>query len=94
MKRLPTETGPYCRLRRAISTATRTVTSYDSILDIAGCPLFDLKTIGKGGNDPRMLFSWYSADFCTDPSFRDLDPEARANPSMASWPEGRAYLDQ
>jgi hypothetical protein len=25
MKRLPTETGPYCRLRRAISTATRTM---------------------------------------------------------------------
>jgi hypothetical protein len=25
MKRLPTKTGPYCRLRRAISTATRTM---------------------------------------------------------------------
>jgi hypothetical protein len=41
-----------------------------------------------------MLFSWYSGDFCTDPAFADLEPELRANPSIASWPEGRAYLDQ
>ena len=46
--------------------------------------------IGKAGNDPRMLFSWYSGDYCTDPAFADLPPEQRANPSMASWPDGTA----
>ena len=71
------------------------ITSYDSISDEKGTPLHDLKQIGFAGSDPRMLFSWYSADRCTDPDFADLDdPEARANPSMGSWPEGRAYLDQ
>ena len=57
-----------------------------------GVPLFDLKRMA--GSDPRMLFSWYSADLCTDPAFADLPPEERANPSMASWPDGRAYLEQ
>jgi len=38
------------------------------------------------GTDPRMLFSWYSADYCSDPSFANLPPDERANPSMASWP--------
>jgi hypothetical protein len=70
------------------------VTSYDSILDVEGAPLYDLKQIGKAGSDPRMLFSWYSADYCSDADFAHLPPEDRANPSMASWPEGRAYLDQ
>jgi len=41
-----------------------------------------------------MLFSWYSGVDCTDPKFADLEPELRANPSIASLPEGRAYLDQ
>jgi hypothetical protein len=41
-----------------------------------------------------MLFSWYSGDYCTDPKFAELEPELRANPSIASWPEGRAHLDQ
>jgi hypothetical protein len=41
-----------------------------------------------------MLFSWYSGDLCTDPAFTDLEPELRANPSIASWPEGRDYLIQ
>src|SRR5262249_8222183 len=40
------------------------------------------------------LFSWYSADVCTDATFADLLPEQRANPSLNSWPEGVAYLEQ
>jgi hypothetical protein len=70
------------------------ITSYDTIYNAPGIPLFDLKAIGKAGTDPRMLFSWYSGDYCSDPAFADLEPELRANPSIASWPEGRAYLDQ
>ena len=41
-----------------------------------------------------MLCSWYSGDWCTDPAFADLAPELRANPSIVSWPEGRAYIEQ
>jgi hypothetical protein len=70
------------------------ITSYDTIYNAPGIPLFDFKVIGKEGTDPRMLFSWYSGDYCTDPAFAGLEPELRANPSIASWPEGRAYLDQ
>ena len=70
------------------------ITSYDSIWDSPGCPLHDLKEMGKRGDDPRMLFSWYSADFCTDPAFANLPADERANPSMASWPEGAAYIEQ
>jgi hypothetical protein len=55
--------------------------------------LFDLKEIGKSGRDGRMLFSWYSADLCTDPSFSDLPPEQRANPSSGSW-TSTGYLEQ
>ena len=70
------------------------ITSYDTIYNSAGIPLFDMKQIGFAGTDPRMLFSWYSGDKCTDPDFADLPPEQRANPSMASWAEGAAYLEQ
>jgi hypothetical protein len=70
------------------------ITSYDTIYNTPGVPLFDYKAIGKAGSDPRMVFSWYSGDYCSDPAFADLEPELRANPSIASWPEGRAYLDQ
>jgi hypothetical protein len=70
------------------------ITSYDTIYDVAGVPLHDLKQIGMSGSDPRMLFSWYSAELCTDPAFAHLPPDERANPSMASWPEGRQYLEQ
>jgi hypothetical protein len=70
------------------------ITSYDTIYNVAGVPLFDLKRIGRSGSDPRMLFSWYSSDLCTDPAFADLPPEQRANPSMSSWPEGPEYLEQ
>jgi hypothetical protein len=70
------------------------VTSYDTIYNTPGVPLHDFKAIGKAGADPRMLFTWYSGVDCTDPNFADLEPELRANPSIASWPEGRAYLVQ
>ena len=68
------------------------IASYDTIWSTPGVPLFDLKRMA--GTDPRMLFSWYSADLCTDPDFAELPSEERANPSMASWPDGRAYLEQ
>ena len=61
------------------------ITSYASLFHRPGVPLFDLFAIGKAGADPRMLFSWYTADYCTDPAFASLSPEERANPSMASW---------
>jgi phage terminase large subunit-like protein len=69
------------------------VTSYASLFNTAGAPLHDLMAIGKSGKDPRLLFSWYSADHCTDPAFADLPGEQRANPSMASWPDGTGYLE-
>jgi hypothetical protein len=69
------------------------ITSYDSFYQSPGCPLFDLKRIGIAGEDPRMLFSWYSADLCTDPAFADLPPEQKANPSMRGWPDPD-YLEQ
>ena len=70
------------------------ITSYDSVYDEPGTPLHDLKAIGFANSDPRMLFSWYSADRCTDRNFAELEPEHRANPSLNSWPEGRDYLVQ
>jgi hypothetical protein len=53
---------------------------------------FDLMKAGQAGDDPRMYFSWYGADFTTDPNFTDATPEQRANPSMASWGND-GYLD-
>ena len=70
------------------------ITSYDTVYNSPGTPLYDLKQIAMAGSDPRMLFSWYSGEYCTDPTLADLEPEQRANPSMNSWPEGPAYLDQ
>jgi hypothetical protein len=61
------------------------ITSYASLFHKPGVPLYDLMQTGKAGSDPRMLFSWYAADYCTDPDFADKSPEERANPSMASW---------
>ena len=69
------------------------VTSYASIFNNAGVPLYDMFESGKAGNDPRMYFSWYSGDYCTDPEFAELEPEARANPSVASW-GNPDYLEQ
>jgi len=40
-----------------------------------------------------MYFSWYAADYCTDPAFENLSPEEKANPSMGSW-EDQGYLAQ
>jgi phage terminase large subunit-like protein len=70
------------------------ITTYDTIFNTVGVPLYDLKQIGKAGADPRLLFSWYAGDYCTDPDFADKSPEERANPSMASWAEGAKYLEQ
>jgi hypothetical protein len=70
------------------------VCSYDTLYSQPGVPLFDLKQIGFAGSDPRMLFSWYSGEKCTDSDFADLPPERRANPSMGSWAEGMAYVEQ
>jgi len=61
------------------------ITSYASIYNSPGNPLFDLMAQGKRGEDPRMFFSWYSSEYCTDPDYADAEPEARANPSMPSW---------
>src|SRR6516164_4298812 len=70
------------------------VTSYDCIWSTPGIPLADFKARGKAGPDPRMLFSWYSGDLCTDPDFANLEPELRANPSIDSFKDGRGYIEQ
>ena len=69
------------------------ITSYASLFHRPGVPLFDLMATGRAGSDPRMLFSWYAADFTTDEAFRDVDPETRANPSRGSWADA-GYLAQ
>lgn len=63
------------------------ITSYAGPIDRPGIPICDLFRAGCAGTDPRMYFSWYSGAFTTDPPYQspDLTPEARANPSMASW---------
>jgi hypothetical protein len=76
-----------------ISTTTW-ICSYDTIYSMVGVPLYDLKQIGFAGTDPRMLFSWYSGDRTTDPVFADLPPELRANPSIGSFADGAAYIEQ
>ena len=70
------------------------ITSYDTIFNHPGIPLHDMKQIGMSGEDPRMLFSWYSGSFCTDLDYAELPPEERSNPSMPSWPDGAGYLVQ
>jgi hypothetical protein len=69
------------------------VTSYAGIRHAPGIPLYDFMQAGRRGDDPRMFFSWYGADFTTDPDFADSSPEQRANPSMASWAND-GYLEQ
>ncbi|MBI4560545.1 MAG: hypothetical protein HY724_00765 [Candidatus Rokubacteria bacterium] len=69
------------------------ITSYASVFHRVGVPLFDLCAAGRAGQDPRMLFSWYAADFTTDSDFADADPETRANPSCDSWADAN-YLEQ
>ena len=69
------------------------ITSYNSIHHRPGIPLFDLLAQAKRGDDPRMYVSWFGADWCSDPAAMMLPtPEARANPSMASFAPD--YLDQ
>jgi phage terminase large subunit-like protein len=75
------------------SDALMYITSYASIYHRPGIPLFDLFAAGKRGDDPRMYFSWYAADYVTDSAFENLSPEQRANPSMKSW-EDKNYLAQ
>lgn len=69
------------------------ITSYASIFHKPGVPLFDLYFTGRAGQDPRMLFSWYAADFTSDSAFANADPETRANPSRGSWAD-QGYLEQ
>jgi hypothetical protein len=69
------------------------VTSYASLFHRPGVPLFDLLALAKSGGDPRMLTSWYAADWCTDPDFASRSPEERANPSIESW-RNPSYLAQ
>jgi hypothetical protein len=73
--------------------AQQWITSYASLYHKPGVPLFDLMKIGRAGTDPRMLFSWYGADYTTDPDFAEVDPETRANPSRGSWADAQ-YLAQ
>jgi hypothetical protein len=69
------------------------ITSYAGVRHAPGIPLYDLMQAGRRGDDPRMYFSWYGADFTTDPDFTETSPEQRANPSMESWGND-GYLDQ
>jgi hypothetical protein len=68
-------------------------TSYASIYHKPGVPLFDMFKAGKEGQDPRMFFSWYAADYTTDQDFINALPEVRANPSKDSWGDSK-YLAQ
>ena len=61
------------------------ITSYAGIRHAPGIPLYDFVQAGKAGTDERMLFSWYSGDYTSDPAAAELPPEHRANPSLASW---------
>ncbi len=67
--------------------------TYNTLTFRPGVPLYDLLAKGKAGTDPKMFFSWYAADYTTDPDFADASPEDRANPSRGSW-EDPHYLDQ
>lgn len=69
------------------------ITSYASIYNSPGAPLFDFMDKGKRSEDAKMFFSWYSADYCTDSSVEGLSPEEKANPSRASW-NNPGYLAQ
>lgn len=73
--------------------AVQFIVSYDSFLNSPGYPLFDYKHRGIKGDDPRMYFSWYSADYCTDPTMEGKTSEEKANPSMSSW-NNPNYLEQ
>ena len=58
------------------------ITSYATLYNSAQVPLNALCKAGREGSDPRMFFSWYAADFTTDPELVDAATgEERANPS-------------
>jgi len=73
--------------------AMQWITSYASIHHKPGVPLFDMLKAGKEGQDPRMFFSWYAADYTTDLDYETALPEDRANPSKDSWGDDN-YLRQ
>lgn len=71
--------------------AQQWVTSYASLFNRPGVPLFDLCAAGKAGTDGGLLFSWYKADFTTDPDFVDKAPKRRANGTpLVDWWTGAA----
>lgn len=70
------------------------VASYDSLWHQPGRPLWDMFVRGRRGDDPRMLFSWYSGTFSTDAAAAQLPPEQRANPSMGSWTNPHYLAEQ
>jgi hypothetical protein len=69
------------------------LTSYASIHHKPGVPLFDLFAKGKKAEDSRMFFSWYAADYTTDPTVESLPGELKANPSCGLWSDAD-YLEQ
>lgn len=75
--------------------AQQWITSYASLFHKPGVPLFDLIKQGRAGTDPRMLFDWWSADWCTAPAddIAGLTPGERANPSRAAF-DDPDYLAQ
>ena len=73
--------------------ALQWITSYASIYHKPGIPLFDIFVAGKKAEDPKMYFSWYAADYSTDPDFENASPEDKANPSRNSWQDPN-YLEQ
>lgn len=62
------------------------VTSYDTIYNSPGVPLYDLKRQAGTGEDRRMYFAWYSGDLCTDPEFALLE---RRSVRTRAWARGR-----
>jgi hypothetical protein len=82
-----------CSKRSTRPNTQQWIPSYASIFHRPGASLYDLLQQAKAGTDPRLLLSWYAADFSTDSATAELTPETRANPSMASWGND-AYLAQ
>jgi hypothetical protein len=70
------------------------ICSYNTLYWRPGVPLFDMLQRGWKGEDTRMYFSAYTSSRTTDPDFADAEPERRANPSMDSWKDSGAYLQQ
>jgi phage terminase large subunit-like protein len=73
--------------------AQQWITSYASLYHRPGIPLYDMFESCKRGDDPRTLFTWFAADYCTDPAMENRTSEDRANPSRGLW-EDPNYLTQ